>query len=259
MDKELFNISESLREDTSMMFLNQLPMHNGDSFCEEEQDDVEGDCNNLPGEPFINKLQRTFKIYKSIPIELLSNLIEILINDTLNLKNIKYERKSVVSSDSESENYKLSNNHSINSFTKQPTFPISLPIAREELKMRRNNNLSTYQKIDTGMQNVETFVINPINVKMQLEQNDQLIVKLYHEISEENNKRSMLLQLIRLSPAKIKISTQASQLSAAINKNKHKFYSLIKDLGKIKIFSQLSAFNNKKERSIKKLFEIKGC
>ena len=256
MKKELFNISESFREDTSMLFLNQPPMHKGDSCCEEEKDDSENGLNDYPGEPFMDNLQRAYKLNRSIPVELLStlnseeirHLLEILINDTLTLRSLKEGRKTPVSSESESENYKISNNFSISSFSKQPTFPISLPIAREELKMRRNNNISTYQKVDEAVQPADTISVSPITVKMQTEKNDELVVKLYHSITENTSKKAMLQQLTRLSPSRFKISTQAAHLVSVINKHKHKYHSLIKDLGKIKIYSQLSVFSKGKDR-----------
>lgn len=254
---ELFNISESLREDTSMFFLNQPPMHKGDSCCEEEHDDSDQVLTSYPGEPFFNKLQRSYKTNKSIPIELLStlniegmrHLFEVLINDTLNMRALKDQRKTPQSSESESENYKFSNNFSISSLSKQPTFPISLPIAREELKMRRTNNQSTYQKIDGAVQPIESISIIPLSVRMQTEKNDELIVRLYHSITENISKRAMLQQLVRLSPSKFKISTQAGQLLTAINKFKHKYHSLVKDLGKVKIFSQLNTYGKGKDRA----------
>lgn len=264
---DLFNISESVPEDTANFMLNQPPRHLGDSVCEEEIDDNEFDINSYPGEPFINKLQRSYKTNKFIPIELLStlsadgmkHLIEVLINDTLNLKNLKEGKKTPPSSDSESENYRLSQNFSTNSFSKQPTFPLSRPIAREELKMRRNNNLSTYQKVQVIRNPVESISISPIAVKLpEPEQYDQTVLKLCHEIAEAKNTKNMFMQLIRLSPTKLKISTQASSILAKLSKHKQKFNTLVQETGKLKIYSQLTAINNRKRRIKRKpTYELK--
>ena len=256
-EKELFNISESLREDTSNLFLNQPPQHMGDSCCEEEIDGDENELNNCPGEPFINKLQRNYKVSKSVPIELLStlsldgmrHLIEILINDTLTLKNLKEGRKTPTSSDSESENYRLSHNFSTNSISKQPTFPLSRPLASEELKMRRNNNISTYQKIEIAQPVQEIIPVIPISVKIaQTEHYDQAVLKIYAEIAENKNVKNMLFQLIRLSPSKLKIAPQANSIMNTLNKHKQNVHTLIQELGKIKIYSKLMNLKRKKNR-----------
>ena len=265
MSNDLFNISESLREETGVFFLNQPPMHLGDSVCEEEIDDIENDS--LPGEPFVNKLQRSYKYKNSVSIELLStlsidgmkHLIEILINDVLNLRNLKEGRKTPTYSDTESENYKFSNNFSTTSYSKQPTFPLSRPIAREELKMRRNNNMSTYQKVDVAVPQPEIFAISPIEVKMSKpEHYDQTVLKLYHDITEANHKKNMLYQLIRLSPNKFKISSQMAPILDAVNRHKYKYHALIQETGKKKIFSKLTSYCNRKERPSKKRhYEVK--
>lgn len=263
MNNDLFNISESIREETAAFVLNQPPLHAGDSCCEDEVDENEWDFNSFPGEPFINKLQRSYKLKKAVPAELLMtlnsegmrHLVEILIHDTLNLRKLRDGKKTPTSSDSESDNYKLSNNFSTTSFTKQPTFPLSHPIAREELKIRRNNNLSTYQKVELAHQQPESISITPIAVKMgQPEKYDETILKLYNEITEAKDTKKRLMQVIRLSPNKLKISGQIDSVLDLVNKHKHKYHALIQDTGKIKIYSKLATFGNWKQRPTRKKF-----
>lgn len=247
-ENQLFNISESLREDTSNLFLNQPPQHMGDSCCEEEIDDNEQDLIHYPNESFIKSLQKSFKSSKTVPVSLLTSLsqeglrhlLEFLIHESLKVH--KDSRKSATSSDSDS-------NFSNNSIHKQPTFPTFRPVLNDELKIRRNNNISTYQKVEVYVNDSESYSIIPISVKLpQPEQHDQTVLKLVHEISESRNMRNMLLQVIRLSPNKLKLGSQVSQIVSRVNKHKKVFTSLLQESGKVKIFAELMNFNKKQRK-----------
>jgi len=249
-ENQLFNISESLREDTSNLFLNQPPQHMGDSCCEEEIEDNEQDLIHYPNESFIKGLQKSFKSSRSVPIHLLSSLstdgqrhlIEYLIQESLKFN--RESRKSATSSDSDS-------NFSSNSIHKQTTFPTFRPVLNDELKIRRNNNISTYQKVEVCANSSESYSIVPISVKLpQPEQHDQTVLKLVHEISEGRNMRNMLLQVIRLSPNKFKLSSQITQIVAKVNKHKKVFSGLLQESGKVKIFAQLMNFNKKQRKKL---------
>jgi hypothetical protein len=252
-DNQLFNISESLREDTSNIFLNQPPQHMGDSCCEEEIDDEENSKPGFSADSFLATLQKAYKQHRSVPLELLSSLhtegmralIENLISESLTARFHKESRKSGNSSDSESD-YRLSNNFSGNSMHKQAIFPTFKCGTNDEFKTRRNNNISTYQKVEVVSTSQESYSVIPIPVKLpQPEQHDQTVIKLLSEISEAKNTKNLLLQVIRLSPNKVRLALQTSQILKNIQKHKQTFSGLLQESGKVRIFSQLLNFSKK--------------
>lgn len=253
---QLFNISESLREDTSNLFLNQPPQHLGDSCCEEEIED-DDDKQQYFNESFMNKLQKTYKQNKSVNIELLASLnlegmrtlLETLISESLHTKS--HGRRSHNSSDSDSDNFRISNNLSNNSLYKQATFPVFKNLPNDELKIRRNNNVSTYQKVEVLNNSQESYSIIPISAKLPLpEQHDQTVIKLVHEIHESKNTKSVLTQIIRLSPNKFRLVGQVQQILKQVTKHKQNFLGLLQDVGKTRIFSQLMAFSKKPRQKL---------
>mmetsp|Transcript_6651 Transcript_6651/g.6505 ORF Transcript_6651/g.6505 Transcript_6651/m.6505 type:complete len:318 (+) Transcript_6651:144-1097(+) len=156
----------------------------------------------------------------------MKHLIEVLINDNLNLQDqlaMRDEGKTPtsVASNSEDEFQRGTANFSVattynNSYSKQPTFPqVYRPIAREELKMRRFNNISTYQKGNAFNINEEIK-----NNASNLYQNK--IIKITEEINEEKHRKNMLIQLFRLSPKKMQFVTGCSKVLGLLSVYKKK-------------------------------------
>lgn len=226
---------------------------------------------NLPGEPFVNQLQRTYKDQGNVPKEALEDLstegmkhlIEILINDNLNLQDqlaLQEEKKTPTSvfSGSEDDYQRGTTNFSVattynNSYSKQPTFPqVSRPLAREELKMRRFNNISTYQK--GSVWNFNDRITNPnLNVY------ETQLTKLAEEVNEAAARKSMLHKLFRLSPKKMQFMTHCHKVLQLFASHKKKIQDILAENSGLKVqleIIQLIKKTNKNNESESKDYSM---
>lgn len=192
-----------------------------------------------PGEPIVNRLQRTFKATQRVPKELLTgqsmdglrHIIEILISDKQNLQDQLVSGEPVKAEELEDVPFSasLTPNHSFTtaqsgSIMRQRMFPIRKEGNTEE-RMRRTNNQSIYQKPvkrEPPVQLLEPVPEGrdsprPLGKLMKtFDGYEAEILKLGLQVEELKAKNELQAQVLRLAPDKRKVAELASQMQARL-------------------------------------------
>lgn len=218
-----------------------------------------------PGEPIVNRLQRTFKATQRVPKELLAgqsidglrHIIEILISDKQNLQDqLSADPAKSVEDFSPGEDLpfsaSLTPNHSFTtaqsgSVMRQRMFPIRREGNTEE-RMRRTNNQSIYQKPvkrepEKKLQELQIPQVSdsprPLPRLMKtFDSYEAEILKLTLEIDELKAKNALQSQVLRLSPEKRKIVELTNQMQARLQQQAAVIRGLVEENAGLKVKMQ---------------------
>lgn len=208
---------------------------------------------NQPGEPLINRIQKEFKRTQKVPLELIQeldpeatkHLIEVLISDNLNMKEqLVHDKQNSSFSEDDLARVPSVPTTNNNSYSRQPTFPhMPRPIAREDLRTRRFNNISTYHKArgsDMSPIIKESFLF-PETPKTHKEKDEckEEVLKMCKEISEVKLQKSQLHQLLRLSPKVVRFASEVNKQLKQLKTRKRQASELLKESGKLKFQLEL--------------------
>ena len=225
-----------------------------------------------PGEPIVNRLQRTFKATQRVPKELLTgqsmdglrHIIEILISDKQNLQD---QLVSGEPAKGEEElpgedvpfSASLTPNHSFTtaqsgSIMRQRMFPIRKEGNTEE-RMRRTNNQSIYQKpVRREPQPVQFLEPvpegrdspRPLGKLMKtFDGYEAEILKLGLQVEDLKAKNDLQAQVLRLAPDKRKVAELASQMQARLQQQAVVIRGLMDENANLKARLQAGGLNER--------------
>ena len=261
-------ISETALETAKFQDLQELQTR-APPFPHPRPDPEPTDTPQQPGEPIVNRLQRTFKATQRVPKELLAgqsmdglrHIIEILISDKQNLQDQLVSGEPLKSAEElvpEEDvpfSASLTPNHSFTtaqsgSIMRQRMFPIRKEGNTEE-RMRRTNNQSIYQKPVKREPVAEPMMEGrdsprPLGKLMKtFDGYEAEILKLGLQVEDLKAKNDLQAQVLRLAPEKRKVAELASQMQARLQQQAVVIRTLMDENASLKAKLQAGGLNER--------------